>query len=64
MTPLQKILSAYRATTQTEREKGTYFEELIRTYPVTTDAKRLAEELKKRQDAQHMSVVFSTYDCS
>lgn len=32
MTPLQKILSAYRATSQTEREKGTYFEELIRTY--------------------------------
>ena len=31
-TPLQKILSAYRATSQTEREKGTYFEELIRTY--------------------------------
>lgn len=32
MTPLQKILTAYRATSQTEREKGTYFEELIRTY--------------------------------
>ena len=32
MTPLQKILAAYRATSQTEREKGTYFEELIRTY--------------------------------
>lgn len=29
---LQKILAAYRATSQTEREKGTYFEELIRTY--------------------------------
>jgi predicted helicase len=32
MTPLQKILAAYRATSQTERKKGTYFEELIRTY--------------------------------
>jgi predicted helicase len=32
MTPLQKILEKYRATSQTEREKGTYFEELIRTY--------------------------------
>ncbi len=32
MTPLQSILAAYRATSQTEREKGTYFEELIRTY--------------------------------
>ncbi|MBB5034073.1 DEAD/DEAH box helicase [Prosthecobacter vanneervenii] len=30
--PLQKILAKYRATSQTEREKGTYFEELIRTY--------------------------------
>jgi len=32
MSPLQSILAAYRATSQTEREKGTYFEELIRTY--------------------------------
>lgn len=32
MTHLQSILSAYRATSQTEREKGSYFEELIRTY--------------------------------
>ncbi len=31
-TPLQSILVQYRATSQTEREKGTYFEELIRTY--------------------------------
>ena len=29
---LAKILAQYRATSQTEREKGTYFEELIRTY--------------------------------
>ncbi len=32
MTPLQNILDSYRSTSQTEREKGTYFEELIRTY--------------------------------
>jgi len=32
MTALQKILANYRATSQTEREKGSYFEELIRTY--------------------------------
>src|SRR5687767_10512878 len=32
MTPLESILVAYRAASQTEREKGTYFEELIRTY--------------------------------
>ncbi len=30
-------------------------------YPATTDAKRLAYEVKKRHDAQHMSVIFSTY---
>lgn len=30
--PLQKILAKYRASSQTEREKGSYFEELIRTY--------------------------------
>ncbi|MBX7209385.1 MAG: DEAD/DEAH box helicase family protein, partial [Verrucomicrobiaceae bacterium] len=31
-TPLQSVLAKYRATSQTEREKGSYFEELIRTY--------------------------------
>ena len=30
-------------------------------YPATTDAKRLAMEMRKRHDAQHMSVMFSTY---
>jgi len=30
-------------------------------YPATTNAKALATEIKKRHDAQHMSVVFSTY---
>lgn len=32
MTPLQSILASYRSISQTEREKGNYFEELIRTY--------------------------------
>ncbi len=32
MSPFQQILTTYRAQSQTEREKGTYFEELIRTY--------------------------------
>ncbi len=32
MSALQKILESYRLASQTEREKGTYFEELIRTY--------------------------------
>ena len=30
-------------------------------YPATTDAKRLATEMGKRHDDQHMSVVYSTY---
>lgn len=30
--PLSQILKKYRSVSQTEREKGTYFEELTRTY--------------------------------
>lgn len=30
-------------------------------YPATTDAQRLALEIKKRHDAQHLSVIFATY---
>jgi predicted helicase len=30
-------------------------------YPATTDAKRLAAEMKTRHDARHMSVVYATY---
>lgn len=30
-------------------------------YPATTDPARLADEMSKRHDPQHMSVVFSTY---
>lgn len=30
-------------------------------YPATTDAARLAAEMKKRHDAEHMSVVYATY---
>ena len=30
-------------------------------YPATTDSKRLADEMEKRHDLHHMSVVFSTY---
>ena len=30
-------------------------------YPATTNSARLAQELAKRHDSQHMSVVFSTY---
>ena len=30
-------------------------------YPATTNSKRLAENIKKRHDGEHMTVVFSTY---
>ncbi|WP_437945506.1 type ISP restriction/modification enzyme [Sorangium sp. So ce296] len=30
-------------------------------YPATTDAERLAREMKARHDAEHMSVVYATY---
>ncbi len=32
MAAIQSILAAYCATSQTERENGSYFEELIRTF--------------------------------
>jgi len=32
MTPLQTLLNTYRQASVTEREKGTYFEELIACY--------------------------------
>jgi predicted helicase len=32
MSELQNLLTEYRRTSLTEREKGNYFEELIRTY--------------------------------
>jgi len=55
MTPLQNILASYRSSSQTEREKGTYFEELIRTYfrfeasyPPPTDG--------KQPEARHIEV--------
>ena len=32
MTPIESILANYRSTAHSEKEKGTYFEELIRTY--------------------------------
>ena len=39
--PLNQLLAAYRSAAVTEREKGSYFEELIRTYlrhePTYTD---------------------------
>jgi predicted helicase len=35
MTPLTKLLDSFRAAAVTEREKGTYFEELVKAYLLT-----------------------------
>lgn len=49
------------------KKRGKSDEDIVETfahelrYPATTDARRLAYEMGKRHDAQHMSVVFSTY---
>lgn len=45
------------------RDKDDDYQMLVHElqYPATTNAKMLAHEVTKRQDAQHMSVVFSTY---
>lgn len=47
-----------------KRDKNEDVVETIETdlkYPATTDAKRLADEVGKRHDQSHMTVVFSTY---
>jgi predicted helicase len=49
------------------KKKGKGDEDAVQTfahelrYPATTEPKRLAVEMEKRHDKQHMSVVFSTY---
>lgn len=35
MTALEKLLHSFRNTAQSEREKGTYFEELVKAYLLT-----------------------------
>jgi predicted helicase len=62
--PLHSFAVCSDAEVGKKREKHddivqTFVHEL--RYPATTDAKRLAEEMRKRHDAHHMSVVFSTY---
>lgn len=45
------------------RDKDDDYQMLVHElqYPATTDAKALAREVAKRQDTDHMNVVFSTY---
>ncbi len=45
------------------RDKDDDYQMLVHElqYPATTNSKMLAHEITKRHDAQHMSVVFSTY---
>ena len=63
-TPLHSFAVCSDAEVGKKRKKD---EDIVETlthelrYPATTDAKRLALEMAKRHDANHMSVVFSTY---
>lgn len=45
MTPLRKILAAYCDTSRTEREKGTCFKELIRTYATLREPEAMSLEI-------------------
>ena len=64
-TPLHSFAVCSDAEVGKKRDKND--EDIVETfahelrYPATTDAKRLAFEVTKRHDAQHMSVIFSTY---
>jgi predicted helicase len=63
-TPLHSFAVCSDAEVGKKRAKD---EDIVETfahelrYPATTDSKRLAIEVKKRHDARHMSVIFSTY---
>ncbi len=65
LTPLHSFAVCSDAEVGKKRDKND--EDIVETfahelrYPATTDAKRLAFEVTKRHDAQHMSVIFSTY---
>ena len=63
-TPLQSFAVCSDSDVGKRRKKDddavhTFVHEL--QYPATTDAAHLAREVKKRHDADHMSVVFATY---
>lgn len=64
-TPLHSFAVCSDAEVGKKRRKSN--EDVVQTfvhelrYPATTDPERLAAEMKKRHDARHMSVVFSTY---
>lgn len=63
-TPLHSFAVCSDSDVGKKREKDddtvqTFTHEL--RYPATTEPARLATEMSKRHDAQHMSVVFSTY---
>lgn len=63
-TPLQNFAVCSDSDVGKKRKKDddtvqTFVHELA--YPATTDAARLASEMKKRHDGEHMSVVYATY---
>lgn len=64
ITPLHSFAVCSDSDVGKKRKKD---EDIVQTfthelrYPATTDPGRLAAEMVKRHDAQHMSVIFSTY---
>lgn len=62
-TPMHSFAVCSDSDVGKKRDKDDDYQLLVHElqYPATTNAKALAHEIAKRHDAQHMSVVFSTY---
>lgn len=67
VTPLHSFAVCSDSEVGKKRAKGILEDDAVQTiahelrYPATTDGFRLATEMLKRHDGEHMSVVFSTY---
>ncbi|MDE2179182.1 MAG: DEAD/DEAH box helicase, partial [Xanthomonadaceae bacterium] len=67
VTPLHSFAVCSDSEVGKKRAKGILEDDAVQTiahelrYPATTDGARLATEMLKRHDDEHMSVVFSTY---
>ena len=62
-TPMHSFAVCSDSDVGKKRDKDDDYQMLVHElqYPATTNAKALAHEITKRHDADHMSVVFSTY---
>lgn len=62
-TPMHSFAVCSDSDVGKKRDKDDDFQMLVHElqYPATTNARALANEIAKRHDSQHMSVVFSTY---